>query len=351
MKDPSRHIAMVTARRVSTLIVSKQPLSDRDIARLKRVTSDLEFRLVIIPGSKPKNDVLAAIVSADSPAVLRARVADEPLNYEPPTDDNPYFFNMLRLSHLGSAFGSNPGVIRGNLIATLTLVVLILSLLVVAIATVVIPLLAGGRSRGPTKRPSRIFWSGALYFSAIGAGFMFVEIGLIQRLSVFLGHPIYALGVILFTLILSTGIGSVLSDHLPLTRTPWLFVFPSLTVLLILTTPWLLSIVISNMITSDVPEKILVSVALLFPMGVLMGFFFPTGMRLVRSVVASETPWYWALNGIFGVLCSAMAVFISIYFGIATNFYIAAACYSLLLLSIYNINDEARKRGPATAVT
>jgi hypothetical protein len=58
-----------------------------------------------------------------------------------------------------------------------------------------------------------------------------------------------------------------------------------------------------------------------------MGFFFPTGMRLVAEIASADTPWYWALNGVFGVLMSAVAVFISIHFGISVNLWMAAGCY------------------------
>ena len=72
----------------------------------------------------------------------------------------------------------------------------------------------------------------------------------------------------------------------------------------------------------------------MFPLGLLLGLFFPTGMQLARSAGSQETPWYWALNGIFGVLCSALAVLISIYVSISMNFYIGVACYSLLVLCL-----------------
>jgi len=92
---------------------------------------------------------------------------------------------------------------------------------------------------------------------------------------------------------------------------------------------------IAGMITSPIPRKILASVVVIFPLGVLMGFCFPTGMKLVKPVLRDDTPWYWALNGIFGLLSSAFAVFISIYFGISTNFYIAAACYATLVIHLW----------------
>jgi len=328
IKNPAEHIAMITIGNISTLLLSKQAFSVQDIAKLKKVSADLAYNLVIVPNVPPSHKVLRDIVSVSSLEELSAAIADKELNYEPTTDENPYFFNMLRLQHIYLAFqsdaGFSSGVIAGNLHATLTLIGLLISLLLLTLVTIIFPLFAA-------KKKSKIIWSRALYFSLIGAGFMFVEIALIQMLSVFLGHPVYALGILLFTIIASTGIGSFLSTHLPLTH--WLFVLPLFMVTAIILTQFFLHILISNMITSVMLKKILVSILVIFPLGMLMGLFFPTGMRLVKG--DSETPWYWALNGIFGVLCSALAVFFSIYFGISTNFYIAACCYAMLLICLY----------------
>jgi hypothetical protein len=77
-------------------------------------------------------------------------------------------------------------------------------------------------------------------------------------------------------------------------------------------------------------EKILVAILLIFPLGFLLGFFFPMGMRFSILKFRKNTTWFWALNGVFSVLFSAIAVFISIYAGISFNFYLAAACYATL---------------------
>ena len=77
-------------------------------------------------------------------------------------------------------------------------------------------------------------------------------------------------------------------------------------------------------------NKIIASILVIFPLGLLLGCFFPTGIKLVRTSVADATPWYWALNGIFGVLCSALAVLFAIYSGISTNFVLGALCYLAL---------------------
>ncbi len=342
IRNPSDHIALITAHRISTLLLFRDPIGQADIDTLRNVCGDLQFKVEHLPGSPPDDPVLRDILSAGSESELAAAVSDRKLNYKPPTDDNPYFFNMLKLSQLRHVLRPELGVVRGNVIATLSLLALLFTLLVFTIVTIVVPLGLRARLGIDTKTEAKTMWSGALYFSLIGAGFMFVEIALIQRLTIFLGHPVYALGILLFTLIASAGIGSLLSERLPLTRRPWLFVYPIVTAVCIVVLRFLLTAVISNMITSPVIVKIVISVLLIFPMGVLMGLFFPAGMRLAAAVCAGETPWYWALNGILGVLCSALAVLLSIYAGISVNFYIAAVCYAAALVALYALN-QARK--------
>ena len=100
---------------------------------------------------------------------------------------------------------------------------------------------------------------------------------------------------------------------------------------------------IEAMTASEMLEKTVVSMLMIFPLGLLLGFFFPTGMRLARAAGDSETPWYWALNGVFGVLSSALAVFVSIFSGISMNFYIAVLCYSGVLACIVQINSTIKR--------
>jgi hypothetical protein len=278
--------------------------------------------------------MLRSILSAETSAQLDAAAEGAELNCSAPTDEDPYFFNMLRLRHLGLAFSTKEGVARGNLLATLTLLGLMVTLATVAVATIIVPLLLKSLSGGAINAPTRALWCGALYFSLIGAGFMLTEIALIQRLTVLLSHPMYALGILLFTLIASTGIGSFLSDRLPLTKTPWVFLYPIVTALAILAVCFALNHITTALITAPLSIRIMSAIAVIFPIGLLLGMFFPTGMRLARNLSEEEMPWYWALNGVFGVLCSAVAVFISIYFGISTNFYVASVCYGAIVIAL-----------------
>jgi hypothetical protein len=342
---PASHMAMVTSGSISTLLVSSKPLSQAEIARLREVCRDLGFRLVMHPGEPPEDPDLKGIVAASSFEKLKDAVADKRLTYDPPTDERPYFFNMISLKQvlpflwLGSrqARADASGVVGGNIVASRTLVMLILCLVVLSIITVVFPLVLKGRHEKSLRQDRPILWAGAAYFSLIGAGFMFVEIALIQRLSVFLGHPIYALGVLLFTIIASAGLGSFLSERLPLARRPWVFVYPVVIALAVLAVRLILPILSSQTVSASMLVKILASIAAIVPLGLLLGTAFPTGMRLVMFTRSAETPWYWALNGVFGVLCAALTVFISIYSGISMSLYIGAFCYVLILLCIPRI--------------
>jgi hypothetical protein len=325
---------MITTANLSTLLLSKVPFNIDDISALENYAAEMGFDAAILPGRQPSHDALRRIISARSFEQLESAVSGEILNYSPPTDENPYFFNMLRLNHPGSFNWPGPGVMRGNLAAHITLIGLIISLLVVSLWAIALPLWMRKRSESATNINSSILWSGAAYFSLIGAGFMFAEIGLIQRLSVFLGHPVYALGILLFTIIASAGLGSFISEKLPLTRPPWIFIYPLAIAVAVIAVRFALTAVASSMGESPIINRAVVSIMLIAPVGLLLGICFPTGMKLVQSAKSLETPWFWALNGIFGVLCSALAVFMAIHIGISANFYTSAACYLCLLLCI-----------------
>ena len=326
---------MVTSDKLSTLILSKKPFKTVDIQQLVTLSHDLGYELAILPGQQPSNKDLRAVIAADSMAKLANAVAGRSLNYNPPTDNSPYFFNMLQLGNLIAGAKGGSGVLSGNLTATWTLIALLGALSFLCLITIVVPLLLRSRVTSTTSSLRDLF-PAMLFFCLIGAGFMFTEIGLIQKLSVFLGHPVYAIGILLFTMILSAGIGSILSDRLPLKRN-LILGLPVISTVAITLVLIALSGLLISMATSSMAERIFASIATIAPIGLLLGIFFPVGMRLARLKEMPETPWFWALNGVFGVLASALAVFVAIYSSISTNFFIGSACYFLLVLPLISM--------------
>ncbi len=326
---PEKHIFLAASGQVATLIVSRSALSDGDIATLEKTCDRYEYEILLTPERRAISDVLAHIRSAESRDTLVRYTSGLDLDLTPPTDDRPFFFNVLAfhkphlirryLVHYG-------GVVGGNLVATLTLVTILFVSLVLVVITIVVPLRSALNQAGQA-----LVVGGTVYFALLGGGFMLVEIGLLQRLSVFLGHPIYSLSVVLFSLILFTGAGSLLSECLRLEASHVRLV--SWSVLLggyLLSVPHWLPFAIASFQSSSTLARASLSVAIIAPAGFLMGCGFPTGMRLVQAVDTRPTPWFWGINGGVGVLASALAVALSIAFGIHVTLTLGALCYLAL---------------------
>lgn len=332
---PQRHIFLATSGFIATIIVSRQPLSASDVGALHSATLSYGYRELASPSAQSSSEILRAILSAKSRDELQNISSGQPFDLTPPTDDRPFFFNQLPINNpiraiavakrlLGA--GGEGGVRQGNLVATGTLVILFVVSLALVLATIVVPIRPAIKDVG-----SRLVVGGSIYFMLIGLGFMMLEIATLQRMSVFLGHPIYSLSVSLFTLILAAGIGSLLSDKLDL-RHRWRLVgWAGITSIYIFSLRYWLTDALLSFDSADLPIRAIVCVAILAPAGLLMGFAFPIGMRLVSAVDTRPTPWFWGINGAAGVLGSVLAVVTSIAFGIGATFTVAAFCYLLLV--------------------
>lgn len=344
---PADHLALVTSGPVSALVMSKRPFTEQDVATLSAKADEYGYGLAYVPG-RGGDPLLSAIARARSRDELATTVADHPLNLTPPTDNNPYFFNMLRLSHFRQFLRTDPGVVRGNLVATGTLVVLIAALGALTVGLVLAPLMLRSvlvRSGHVAERPRL---SGVCYFMAVGAAFMFVELGLVQRLSVFLGHPVYAMGVILATIIACAGLGAFLSERLVAPRPSTVQALAFGCALLAVASAFLSDVVASNMAESGRAARIAATVILVAPVGTVMGLFVPLGLRFGRRIHGSETPWYWALNGIVSVLASALTVLVAITSGVHANFLVGAAMYALAAPLLGALARQADAAGPGT---
>lgn len=326
--DPATHLYLATNGRLSTLMVGRAPLSARDVMALDEAVRTLDYRPVVVPG-KPSVDPIFE-------RILHARTVDElvqigratPLNVAPTWDANPFFFNQLRVTEPTSmmrAIASTQGVARGNLTATLTLLTLV-ALSMIAVFVVVI---APSISSAHHVSIKTLVWSSA-YFLTIGIAFMFVEITLIQRMSLFLGHPVYGLAIVLFSVILATGIGSLLSARAVQLSIPSLVGWPLLLAGYLALLPLWLGKLLEEAETGSLIERAAICLVTVVPAGILMGFMFPAGMRLCNRIDSRTTPWLWAVNGSAGVLASGAAVLVSIETSLNHALWIGAFFYALL---------------------
>jgi hypothetical protein len=221
----------------------------------------------------------------------------------------------------------------GNLHATQTLVYATLASLLLTLVAVVVPLVL----RRDTLRgyPRGALWAACGYFGLIGLGFMFVEMGLLSRLNVFLGHPTLALAVLLGGLILFTGLGSLASARVPIERPAVARRFPLLPFACIVSAGLLVDPVMAALSGAGAFVRIVVAIVLVAVPALGMGIGFPLGLRLVdRMREPSQPPlgpWLWGLNGACGVVASGLALTSSMAWGISTTLGIGAFCYLALL--------------------
>jgi SAM-dependent methyltransferase len=325
---PREQIYLASSPTLATIIVSNAPFSADDLTRLHAATSELGFTELASPDRDPVSPVLARVLNATTAAEFNDLISEYHVDLTAPSDDRPFFFNQLVLTDLmsvRSAGAATEGIIRGNLEAAKTISVIVVLSLALVLTTIVGPSL-------PTVRqaPASLALLGTLWFGLIGLGFMFIEIGVIQRVSLFLGHPVYGLAIGLFSMILSTGIGSLLSERIRLGTAPRIAGWAGLLCFFVAILSAWFPLLVGAFEGGTLAVRTVISLTAIVPSGILMGFGFPTGMRLVNAIDRRPTPWFWAINGAAGVLATSVAVGTSIAFSIHSSLWIGAGCYLLL---------------------
>lgn len=317
--------------RLATLLVSPQPFSDDDRATLAADVESLGFDPVLTPDTSvdPMFERLAA------PGGPGAAVDSITEDVSPPTDNRPFFFQMASLSTFlhGKGFGDN-FVVRPVLVLTL----LAFAVVLMALALLVVPNRIA-RRKGERPLP-RTF---SLYFAGIGLAFLLVEVSMLQRLGLFLGNPTYSLAVVLFTVLLFSGLGSMLTERVVDTARPSTLVMPlavltGVVVLMGNLAPW----VLRSAAGATTPARVLIAVLLLAPLSTAMGMPFVIGMRAAGLRNEPGTALMWGINGAASVCASVLGVAIAVFFGISATFWTGAAAYVLALVMMSRI-----ARGPA----
>jgi hypothetical protein len=335
VRDPRAHIIVVRNVRdltassepeEGTILVSRRPFSEQDLATIDQVARVMKFQVVL----SPRSAVDATFASLASGKNLDAVAAAFPFNIAPSTDNQPFFFLMLRVQDIlrGALWNHRGGEVFTHIhvAPVITLLVLLLIVVGLTLACIIVPLVL-------TTKKATLHGTGPLFtfFASIGFGFMFVEISQMQRLIIFLGHPTYGLSVTLFALLLSTGLGSYLTQKMGTQAlTPeavGLRFMPLLLVLILFgaATPYV--VVAFQAVTTLV--RILLAIVILFPLGIFMGMAFPLGMRVASGQYSAVTPWLWGLNGATSVCASVLATVVSLFAGISASYWTGGLCYAI----------------------
>ncbi|MEE9126905.1 MAG: SAM-dependent methyltransferase, partial [Planctomycetota bacterium] len=170
--------------------------------------------------------------------------------------------------------------------------------------------------------------------AALGMGFMFVEISMMQKMIIFLGHPTYALSVVLASILGFAGLGSLVSGRLPLLRRRNLHLLTAIIVVLIIVTGLVVRLLLPHLLGFSLAARIAMAVIILMPTAFVLGMPFPLGIRMLERRCPQLLPWGWAINGFLSVFSSIFCVVLSMAIGFTWVFLLAAAVYLLGMLAV-----------------
>ncbi len=323
VRNPGRNLAVFAGSEDTPLVatlVKKSGFTQEDVEALDAFADSQGFRFWQHP-LRPVDHQVSRYLNASSEEQTRFR-EEHYLRLDAVTDASPFFFNFYKWRSLlrrdPRDSGTTPATGQRMLLAMLAQAVLF------SIVLILWPLRRLPRDR-MSKRPSALL----LYFAALGIGFIFIEISLMQRFVLFLGYPTYSLSVVLFSLLTFTGLGSAITGKIPsVSARPAQIAAVLLAMglaVFMLVAPGLFE---ANLAQS-LERRILLSVLLIAPLGLILGTFFPLGIRLIQATDRRLVPWAWAVNGCSTVIGTILATMLAMAYGFDFVMLLALATYGV----------------------
>jgi hypothetical protein len=361
--DPERHILGVASIMADapqphmsfTLLVCRRPFTTEEADRLAEAGRGKWLMLI-----RPDGGELPEVTDADAPLYkgenylvwaaekinearvvcarfiaasrdekeLAAALAAHPVDVSPLTDDRPFFYFSHWWRDVWSRFIGGEPIKEGAVLFSALALALTCSVLGIFIPLIVWQIRVRRRPREMRRGTVRF----ALYFGAIGFGYIAIELNLIQKYALFMGHPVYALGVILAGLLIMSGIGSGLSAWMRWSKVSLAVLFLALAAVAAVTMS--LSGVLFDLFAGrSLQLRAAAMLAVLAPLGILMGMPFPIGLRRAGLDRSDLIPWLWGINGFTSVIGSIGATMLAIAFGYNSATVAGIAAYLIALLA------------------
>jgi hypothetical protein len=317
IENPFRNVIVIAGSDLlgpatGTVLSRLEPFSAEEVETVRALASERANGVLLAPGGPNRGDWAKL---AESPS-LEAFCNGHRMDVCPPTDDHPFFFHMDRLRDFGKP---HEGGYHYTSSPTALLLLTLAVLGTLSLAGMVLPL---GRSRGG-KRPS----PGSLaYFAAIGVGFLALELVLIQRFVLFLGYPTYALSVVLSVLLLSSGIGSLLSARVENTDKRLRAALLAASILISISAI-ALGPMLGRLMALPLAARVVLSMVVLCPLGTLLGMAMPLGLRRFAASYPESVAFAWGVNGVASVFTSVFGTFVALHFGFIAATMVAAVSY------------------------
>lgn len=347
VQHPEKHIAVIFQGSWGNILIKNEPFTHDELDKLRRHADqhndnkeqwvnltwfdvmgfgfDKPFVLEFMPdeSTRPDDDEVPyfdrALMIAVADGNMQSYLDSIHHNFTPSTDDNPFFFRQMRFSAIFSPEGLYVKIY----------LIFILIVLLVAGFFCLYPLYKFKRRHLKTRGAPWLL----LYFFSIGVGFMYLEIGLMQNIARFLGNPGYSVSVILFAILLFSGIGSFISSRF---ENKWRVILCAALALTAYMTILIFAIrpILNVFIVNSLVMRSIVVVALLAPLSLAMGMMFPSALSMLKGEGRKFVPWAVGVNGFASVLGSLTYILIVMALGFKVSMLIGVGIYLLALLAM-----------------
>lgn len=341
--DPGGRLLLIRGWKTTTLVVKNGSFSEQELTALRTFCRERSFDLAYYPGMAVEeanrfNLLERPYLYEGALAILGPEREQFFQRYKfevtPTTDDRPYFFHFFKwrvfpellMLHAGGGLGQ---LEWGYLILVATLIQALLA----GVVLIILPLWLGKRRLRPAPTPPGIRWRVLAYFTAIGLGFLFLEMAFIQKFILFLSHPLYAVSVVLAAFLVFAGLGSYYSRYLEAKRGRKVVLSWAVAAIIGLAITYLVALPAFFQWALPWPDplKIVCTAVLIAPLAFSMGMPFPLGLTWVAEAASWLIPWAWAINGCASVVSAVLAILLAVQLGfsgvvgIAVVFYLGTA--------------------------
>lgn len=343
VSSPRKHIAVIRTWGTITIIIKRNVFGSSDIEKIKTFCEERHFDTDYYPDIKKEetniyNRFQEPIYFNFFSKIINPNERDDFFkNYifdiTPVTDDRPFFHHFFKWNTIREIYKTFGGKWQPFLEGGYLIPVVFIQALIVSILFIILPLFFSKPPIPPLEKGGKEGFLFLLYFLLIGIGFMFAEISMIQKFILFLGHPVYSISTVLFTLLVSSGIGSYTSGKYLKSQDGGVKILEFKFSLLILCSLIIIYTIFLHYIFNKISlESIIwrqfISFAFLFPLGFFMGMPFPTGIKLLERYNVGIIPWAWCINGCSSVVSSVLVILIALSFGFKITLIISAIAYA-----------------------
>lgn len=340
--NPENKIVAVRGWGTFTLLVKQNDFTQSETNDIRRFCSERKFDIVYLPGVSfsevnrynrfPQPYYYEMVKSILSSNDRKSFYQDYLFDIAPVNDERPFFYHFYRLDKIVSIYESMGKKWQPFVEGAYLVPVVFIQALVLSFVFILMPLI---RFKRLGAMPGK--WRLLAYFLFLGLGYMFIEVVFIQKFILFLGHPVYAVSTVLFSLLTFSGLGSFFSGRLKSwLRKSLIFILPIIfaaTVVYSVSLP----ILLHELLDQNLSVRLFIAVSTIIPIAFLMGIPFPLGISLINERYPELIPWTWAVNGCASVLGSILTIIIALSTGFSAVLLLGGVTYLAAMVVIQSL--------------